>query len=173
MRSFSPPFIVFCLSIDHLDLLDVLYITDHGSLGYWDISDLLNLSKLSDFSDLAALLDYLDVESAHIVGWSMGSGIAFDFATAYPNRAKSLVSVGPWLNGHRSEAINKLYEQVGAVAEAASKGGSLAGANAFVDYVLDGTTIGESADEFMRKVGSESSFWSFTNASPAVSLQPT
>lgn len=127
----------------------------------------------SDFYDLAALLDNLDVKRAHIVGWSMGSGIAFDFVTAYPDRAISLVSVGPWVFGHQTEAISNLYEQAGAVVEAATAGGAEAGANAFVDYVLDETAIEKSADEFMRAVGSESSFWLFTNPSPAVSLEPS
>ena len=32
-------------------------------------------SPYSDFSDLAELLDYLDVDDAHVIGWSMGSGV--------------------------------------------------------------------------------------------------
>lgn len=130
-------------------------------------------SPYSDFSDLAKLLDHIGVEKAHIVGWSMGSGIAFDFATAYPNRAKSLVSVGPWVFGHRSETIDKLYEKVGAVADAVAWGGAAAGANAFVDSVLDGSILDESADEFVRGVGAESSFWTFVNPRQSVSLNPS
>ena len=141
--------------------------------GWGRSSDPIIGSSYSDFSDLAALMNYLDVESAHIVGWSMGSGIAFDFVTAYPDRAESLVSVGPWVFGHQSKAINKLYEQAGAVVKAASEGGAEAGANAFVDYVLNGTAIEDSADQFMRTIGSESSFWTFTNPSQSVSLDPS
>lgn len=129
-------------------------------------------SPYSDFSDLANLLDHIGVEKAHIVGWSMGSGIAFDFVTAYPNRAKSLVSVGPWLFGHRSQNIDKLYEQMGAVAKVVEESGAVAAVNAFVDIVLDGSILDESADEFIRSVGAESSFWTFANPRQSVSLKP-
>jgi pimeloyl-ACP methyl ester carboxylesterase len=141
--------------------------------GWGRSSDPVIGSPYSDFSDLAELLDHISVESAHIVGWSMGSGIAFDFVTAYPGRAKSLVSVGPWVFGYHSKTIGKLYERIGAVAEAVSAGGAEAGANAFVDFVLDGTVFDESADMFMRTVGSESSFWTFTNPSQTISLEPS
>lgn len=41
--------------------------------------------------DLRALLDYLQVDRAHIVGLSLGGGIAVDFAVAYPERTLSLI----------------------------------------------------------------------------------
>ena len=107
-------------------------------------------SRYSDFSDLAALLNYVEVESAHIIGWSFGSGIAFDFATAYPDRAKSLVSVVPWVYGYHSDAVGKWYERVNANAEVAAAGGAEAGANAFVDIGLEGTVIDESADILLK-----------------------
>ena len=140
--------------------------------GWGQSADPVIGTPYSDFSDLAALLDHLGLESAHIVGWSMGSGIAFDFVTAYPDRARSLVSVGPWVFGHRTEAITKAFEHAGAVAKAASEGGAEAGANAFVDHILDDTVIDESADKFLRAVGSESSFWTWTNPNQALSLKP-
>ena len=127
----------------------------------------------SDSADLAALLDYLDIGDAHIVGWSMGSGVAFDFATAFPERAKSLVSVGPWVNGYASEAVDALIVQMGAVADAVAEGGALAGSNAFTDLVLGESIFKESADEFMRKVGSEYSWWAFANPSQAIPMEPS
>ena len=129
-------------------------------------------SPFSDFSDLAALLNYLEVESAHIVGWSFGSGVAFDFVTAYPDRARSLVSVGPWVYGYHSSAVGKWYERVRAIIDVATESGAGAAANAFVDIGLEGTVFDDSAEAFIRTVGSESSFWRFTNSSPAVVLKP-
>jgi pimeloyl-ACP methyl ester carboxylesterase len=61
----------------------------------------------SDYEDVAALLDRLGVMSAHVVGWSMGSAIAIDFALTHPERTKSLVSVGPWVSGYSSEAAER------------------------------------------------------------------
>jgi 3-oxoadipate enol-lactonase len=127
----------------------------------------------SDSADLAALLEYLDTDDAHIIGWSMGSGVAFDFATAFPERTKSLVSVGPWVNGYSSEAVDALIVQMGRVADAVAEGGALAGSNAFADLVLGESIFKESADEFMRKVGSEYSWWVFANPSPAIALEPS
>ncbi|HRQ40998.1 MAG TPA: alpha/beta fold hydrolase [Chloroflexota bacterium] len=44
--------------------------------------------------DLQALLDYLQVEQAHILGLSLGGGIAVDFAAAYPERTANLILAG-------------------------------------------------------------------------------
>jgi pimeloyl-ACP methyl ester carboxylesterase len=141
--------------------------------GWGQSTDPIVGSPYSDFSDLAALLNYVEVGSAHIVGWSFGSGIAFDFVTAYPDRAKSLVSVGPWVFGYHSDAVGKWYERYGAIAEVAAAGSAEAIANAFVDIGLEGTVFDESAGEFIRAVGSESSFWRFTNPDQGVALKPS
>ena len=127
----------------------------------------------SDYSDLAELLDYLGVDAAHIIGWSMGSGVAFDFAVAFPERTKSLVSVGPWVNGYSSESVDDLFAQMGAVAEAVADGGPVAGSNAFADLVLGESIFEDSADEFMRSVGSEYSWWAFSNPSQTIALEPS
>jgi pimeloyl-ACP methyl ester carboxylesterase len=54
----------------------------------------------SDADDLAALLDYLKVPRAHVVGLSLGGRIAVDFALAHPKRVRSLALVGPGLAGY-------------------------------------------------------------------------
>jgi pimeloyl-ACP methyl ester carboxylesterase len=40
---------------------------------------------------LAALLDHLQIDAAHVVGHSMGSLIALEFALQYPQRVASVV----------------------------------------------------------------------------------
>ena len=141
--------------------------------GYGQSSDPVIGSPYSNHSDLESLLDYLDVGTAHVVGWSFGSGIAFDFATAHSDRVISLTSVGPWVNGHSSKAINELYEQALAVADEIEKNGASAGPDAFVDLILAKTIFDKSADDFMRRVGSDTSFWTFANPSQTVALNPS
>jgi 2-hydroxy-6-oxonona-2,4-dienedioate hydrolase len=43
---------------------------------------------------LTALMDKLDIESAHLVGNSMGTVAAIDFAMSFPNRVRKLVLLG-------------------------------------------------------------------------------
>jgi pimeloyl-ACP methyl ester carboxylesterase len=47
--------------------------------------------RYAHYQDLQALLDYLQIEWAHILGLSLGSSIAIDFAVAYPERTTSLI----------------------------------------------------------------------------------
>ena len=58
--------------------------------------------KIADFAaDTAALMEALDVESAHVVGSSMGGAIAQELALAHPERVRSLVLNGTWCRGDR------------------------------------------------------------------------
>jgi pimeloyl-ACP methyl ester carboxylesterase len=50
--------------------------------------------KLSDMAaDTLGLMDHLEIESAHIVGASMGGMIAQTLVSEYPQRARSLISI--------------------------------------------------------------------------------
>jgi pimeloyl-ACP methyl ester carboxylesterase len=53
----------------------------------------------SDAEDLAALLDYVTMPKAHLVGLSLGGRIALDFALLRPQRVASLTLSGPGLAG--------------------------------------------------------------------------
>ncbi len=63
--------------------------------------------------DLKALLDYLEIERAHIVGLSMGGSIAVEFAIAHPERVGAIVPAAPRPNGFRwrelSESLDSVY----------------------------------------------------------------
>lgn len=47
-------------------------------------------------ADAAALLDALQVQRAHVLGWSLGSAVAQELALAYPNRMGALVLWSTW-----------------------------------------------------------------------------
>jgi pimeloyl-ACP methyl ester carboxylesterase len=67
----------------------------------------------SDFAaDLAAFLDAMKIESAVIVGHSMGSTVAQRFAIDYPSRTRALVLEGAFLPAARNEAVREFFQMV-------------------------------------------------------------
>lgn len=57
------------------------------------------VSRFTPAEDVAALLDALSLERVHVVGLSMGGGVAVDFALAHPDRVAALVLAEPALTG--------------------------------------------------------------------------
>lgn len=58
--------------------------------------------------DLAALLKYLKMEKAYVVGLSLGGRIAIDFALTHPEMTEGIVPVAPGLSGfHFSDDPNE------------------------------------------------------------------
>ena len=71
-----------------------LYLPDargHGRTR-WDVADGFEAGWLVD--DLAALVDALDLDRFHLVGYSMGGMTALGFAVRAPERLRSLVALG-------------------------------------------------------------------------------
>ena len=63
--------------------------------------------------DVVALLDYLDVEAAHLVGYSMGAEIALRTTVAHPDRVRSLIIGGSgWSEAHESETYRRVAESL-------------------------------------------------------------
>jgi pimeloyl-ACP methyl ester carboxylesterase len=66
-----------------------------------------------DFAaDVAALLDALEIDSAVIVGHSMGSSIAQRFALDHPHRTAGLVLVGAFIRWQASAAVREFWDTV-------------------------------------------------------------
>ncbi len=55
----------------------------------------------SPAEDLRALMKYLGIEHAHIIGLSMGGLIAVDFAVTYPESTDTLIPVDAALSGYQ------------------------------------------------------------------------
>ncbi|HYY99497.1 MAG TPA: alpha/beta fold hydrolase [Pyrinomonadaceae bacterium] len=64
-------------------------------------------AKFSPLEDLRALLDYLKVDKASLVGLSLGGMIAADFALEYPARVERLVLVDAGLRGDKQPPDEK------------------------------------------------------------------
>jgi pimeloyl-ACP methyl ester carboxylesterase len=81
----------------------------------------------SHIEDLRALLDYLKIDRATVVGLSLGGIIAADFTLEYPRRIKRLVLVGAGLRGDPQPPDKQAIEAY----QAASRG-----AEAFVNATM-------------------------------------
>ncbi|NND65298.1 MAG: alpha/beta fold hydrolase, partial [Gammaproteobacteria bacterium] len=68
----------------------------------------VDLSIRQWVNDLVALLDYLQIQRAHIGGASMGGAIAFQLALDHPDRVQSL-SI---LNSQPSFALDRWYKKL-------------------------------------------------------------
>ncbi|MDD3652378.1 alpha/beta fold hydrolase [Immundisolibacter sp.] len=79
-------------------------------------SSLPGAAPYAHHADLRALLDALGVERAHLMGHSLGGGIAASFAVAYPQRAGRLVLSAPLLRGHALSALLTLLKRVWQIA---------------------------------------------------------
>jgi 3-oxoadipate enol-lactonase len=72
-----------------------------------------------DLSDLAAILDHAKIDSAVLVGSSLGSIVALDFAIRYPARVTKLIVAGPAISGGSySEGSLKAWAAVEALLKA-------------------------------------------------------
>jgi len=56
--------------------------------------------EYTDVDDLMILMKKLNIETAHIIGLSMGGSIAIDFTLSYPEAVNKLVLVDTTLNGY-------------------------------------------------------------------------
>ena len=68
---------------------------DHRGLGASQIGD-EPITAASLAADALGVLDSLDVERAHLLGWSLGSTICQELAISHPERVASLVLWGTW-----------------------------------------------------------------------------
>jgi pimeloyl-ACP methyl ester carboxylesterase len=127
----------------------------------------------SDFEDLEALMARLDIDRAHLVGFSMGSAIAVDFCLAFPDRCSSLIAIGPWFYGYDSPVARAMFQGFGTITAAAVSGGR----DAALEQLLSATwwypeRVSPRAFERVRAIWSDYDFWHFENPDPRRFLSP-
>jgi len=72
----------------------------------------------ANHEDAAALLTFLNVKKAHVIGISFGGKIVLDFALVHPEMVASLVLVAPSVGGHKpSEDVVRFGEEEEALFE--------------------------------------------------------
>jgi 3-oxoadipate enol-lactonase len=62
-------------------------------------SDRPTTEPYSHVEDLKALMDYLGIAKAHLIGQSYGGDVVFDFAVAHPEQTLSVIGSSPGLTG--------------------------------------------------------------------------
>jgi pimeloyl-ACP methyl ester carboxylesterase len=127
----------------------------------------------SDFEDLEALMAHLDIDLAHIAGFSMGSAIAVDFCLAFPDRCSSLIAIGPWFHGYDSPLAQTLFQDFGTISAAAVSGGR----DAALEQLLAATwwypdKVSPRALDRVKAIWSDYDFWHFKNSDPRRVLTP-
>lgn len=122
--------------------------------------------------DLKALLDHLGIAKAHIVGLSLGAGIAVDFALACPEATLSLVPVAPsMVSGYPwPSELDALFAPI----SAAAARGDIAEAKRLwlaADWFAPALKIPACAEALRRIVGDYSG-WHFHNKNPVERIKP-
>jgi pimeloyl-ACP methyl ester carboxylesterase len=123
--------------------------------------------------DIKALLDYLGITKAHIAGFSLGCAFALDFVIEHPEMSRSLIAVGPWIFGYRSESSSELSSAFGDILNVLEKEGK---APAF-EYWMNRPSFKESFKDptvydRVMEMGKDFQFWHFTHKDPIQHLDP-
>jgi pimeloyl-ACP methyl ester carboxylesterase len=129
----------------------------------------------ADHRDLLQLLDGLSIESAHIVGWSMGCGIAVDFVVANPSRARSLIAIAPWVNGYTSAspAFEEFISEFEGIGAEIAENGPEAGVEAWAKLQFWIKTVRDlRAGQDFSRIASDQSWADWTASSQQQPLEP-
>lgn len=132
--------------------------------GYGKSAMPLKGEKYGPHDDLKALLDYLEIKKAHFVGFSMGSGIAIDFAVEYPEMAYSLTAVGPTVHGNWSPVAKGFIRELRSVSSIVKEKGIKGAAEEFVE--LKSLNSHKMSTEVKKRIienAYDYSFWHFLN----------
>jgi pimeloyl-ACP methyl ester carboxylesterase len=84
---------------DQIDVFAQHYQVVRYDLRGFGRSDLPDTRSYTPSADLKALLEYLGIGKAAIIGLSLGGGVALDFALSYPELTRSLILVSAMVEG--------------------------------------------------------------------------
>ena len=119
--------------------------------------------------DLCALLNYLDMPSAHVLGLSMGGRIALNFALKHSRRLHSLVTVDTGLEGYVFTGGNP----AAAVVAKAKESGIDDAKRAWLEHpIFDTIRPHHAAFELISKIVNSYSGWHWVNKDPYVPEEP-
>jgi 3-oxoadipate enol-lactonase len=135
-------------------------------------SAVLTGEPYSYHQDLKALLDYLGIHCAHIMGQSLGGAIAVDFAIAYPEAVDALILIDvSGLSGYFwPDTLNEWFRSI----FTAARNGNLELAKEHwlnTDWFKPARR-NSSVGACLKRMVDEFSGWHFQHDNPVVSLEP-
>ena len=92
--------------------------------------DVASYSQERACDDIRAVLDYLRIDKAHVVGLSMGGFATLHFGLRYPDRARSLLVAGAGYGSERGER-ERFRNEAAAIADRLEREGMAAFAQAY------------------------------------------
>ena len=121
--------------------------------------------------DLLALLDALNVDRAHLIGHSLGGGIAASFAVAYPQRTACVVLSAPLLRGYTQ--LGELMALLKSVWQIAARDGLDAARAAWLNASLFAPTLQTPAGRaLLTQIMADYSGWHWQHRDPETGLEP-
>jgi len=128
----------------------------------------------SHHDDLAALLTHLEIRSAHVIGLSVGAGIALDFVIEYPSKSRSLVAADPWVAGFAAPSTADLFASVREAGVVLDEAGPAEATEVLLTapYYAESVRDPEVIQRLREIIGSGYTFWHFSNADPVRTLNP-
>jgi 3-oxoadipate enol-lactonase len=127
--------------------------------------------RYSHADDLLALLGYLDIAHAALIGFSLGGGIAISFALAYPAAVDALIVVGCLLPGRRLSA--ELGASFGAIWSAGRRLGVAAARERWLQHPLFAPILEQPGPGArLARIVSEYSGWEWAHHDPQLDTDP-
>lgn len=127
----------------HQPLVDDYQLISYYRAGYnGSVLDKDSLSIEEGAEHAKELLDHLGIDKAHIVGFSFGGVIAFQFLLSYPERVSSAVLLEPYLPREDPLALQANIDAFMAAMKLYQSGDKLAGAFSYMEAVCGPRFLG-------------------------------
>lgn len=134
-------------------------------------SSLPGAAPYAHHEDLRALLDALGVDRAHLIGHSLGGGVAASFAVAYPRRAGRVLLSAPLLRGYAQ--LDQLMALLKSVWQIAARDGLDAARTAWLNAPLFAPTLQTPAGRsLLTPIMADYSGWHWQHRDPETGLEP-
>ena len=130
----------------------------------------------SHYGDLKALLEYLGLPRAHILGLCSGAAHAINFAIANPKMSRTVVLASPWIDGYSSPAIERVWSilDLEKIPQILKESGTRAATEHWWKTLLSDELAPTPVEVTNRYVemGYDYSYWHFVNEDPERGLNP-